>query len=463
MDKGTFRVEKDSMGEMQVPVEALYAAQTQRAVENFRISGASIPEGLIRALGMVKASAAKANNDLGLLDDARAKAILAAAEEVIAGNLSDHFVVDVYQTGSGTSSNMNTNEVIATRARQIAGNDLLIHPNDHVNMGQSSNDVFPTAMHIAVAQALATGLVPSLEELRGALAEKKEAFNDIIKTGRTHLQDATPMTLGQEFSGYERQIEQSIWRVQRSLTSIFELPLGGTAVGTGLNTHPEFPRLAIQEITRRTSLPFFEAINHFEAQAAKDGFVEMSGQLKTIACSLSKVANDIRWLASGPRCGIGEISIPSVQPGSSIMPGKVNPVISESTLMACARVIANDGVMTVGSLMGGTFELNVMMPVMAQAILESVSLLAASSVNFSRKCVVGIEPNVERLHELAEASIATCTALAPKIGYDKAASLAKKAFETGKSLRQVAEEEKVLPKEELDLVLDLMSMTKPGV
>jgi fumarate hydratase, class II len=463
MGKATFRIEKDSMGEMQVPEEALYAAQTQRAVENFRISGSGIPEGLVRALGIVKASAAKANNDLGLLDDDRAKAILSAAEEVIAGNLSDHFVVDVYQTGSGTSSNMNANEVIANRARQIAGNDLNIHPNDHVNMGQSSNDVFPTAMHIAVAEALASDLVPSLEELRVALAEKKEAFNELIKTGRTHLQDATPMTLGQEFSGYERQIEQSIWRVQRSLTSIFELPLGGTAVGTGLNTHPEFPRLAIQEISRRTSLPFFEALNHFEAQAAKDGFVEMSGQLKTIACSLSKVANDIRWLASGPRCGIGEISIPSVQPGSSIMPGKVNPVISESTLMACARVIANDGVMTVGSLMGGTFELNVMMPVMAQAILESVSLLSASSVNFSRKCVAGIEPNVERLHELAEASIATCTALAPKIGYDKAARLAKKAFETGKSLRQVAEEEKVLPKEELDLVLDLMSMTKPGV
>ncbi len=458
-----YRIEKDSMGEMKVPKDALYAAQTQRAVENFTISGSGIPEGMVKALGLVKSAAAKANNQLGLLDDARTKAIQDAAEEVISGALLSQFVVDVYQTGSGTSSNMNANEVIATRARQIAQGGLDIHPNDHVNMGQSSNDVFPTAMHIALAQALASELIPSLEELRAALADKRDAFNGLIKTGRTHLQDATPMTLGQEFSGYERQIEQSIWRIQRSLTSIFELPLGGTAVGTGLNTHPDFPRLAIAEISRRTGLPFFEAINHFEAQASKDGYVEMSGQLKAVACSLSKVANDIRWLASGPRCGIGELALPSVQPGSSIMPGKVNPVIAESTLMVCARVIANDGVMTIGSLMGSTFELNVMMPVMAHSMIESVKLLSSASRNFSRKCVEGIEPEKERLHDLAEASIATCTALAPKIGYDKAAELAKKAFTSGKPLRQVAEEAEVLPKEELDQVLDLMSMTKPGV
>jgi fumarate hydratase, class II len=462
MNPAEYRTEKDSMGEMRVPVNALYAAQTQRAVENFTISGTGIPERMVVALGLVKAAAAKANNQLGLLDDERAKAIQDAAEEVITGKLLSHFVVDTYQTGSGTSSNMNANEVIATRARQLAGGALDIHPNDHVNMGQSSNDVFPTAMHVALAQALASELVPSLEELRSTLADKKDSFDELIKTGRTHLQDATPMTLGQEFSGYERQIEQSIWRIQRSLTSVFELPLGGTAVGTGLNTHPDFPRIAIAEISRRTGLPFFEAINHFEAQAAKDGIVEMSGQLKTVACSLAKVANDIRWLASGPRCGIGELAIPSVQPGSSIMPGKVNPVIAESTLMVCARVIANDGVMTIGNLMGSSFELNVMMPVMGHAIIESVGLLSAASRNFSAKCVQGIEPDKERLHALAEASIATCTALAPKIGYDKAADLAKKAFSTGKPLRQVAEEEQVLPKEELDQVLDLMNMTKPG-
>lgn len=468
MSSSGFRTEKDSMGEMKVPVDALYAAQTQRAVENFSISGSGIPEAMVKALGLVKSSSAKANNQLGLLDDEKAKVIQEAAEEVISGKLLSQFVVDVYQTGSGTSSNMNANEVIATRAKTIGreaglGEDFQVHPNDHVNMGQSSNDVFPTAMHVALAQALTGDLIPALEELRVSLAEKKDAFNDLIKTGRTHLQDATPMTLGQEFSGYERQVEQSIWRIQRSLTSIFELPLGGTAVGTGLNTHPEFPKLAIAEISRRTGLPFFEAINHFEAQASKDGYLEMSGQLKTVACSLAKIANDIRWLASGPRCGIGELAIPSVQPGSSIMPGKVNPVIAESTLMVCARVIANDGVTTIGNLMGSTFELNVMMPVMGEAMIESVQLLAAASRNFSRKCVQGIEPNKETLHALAEASIATCTALAPIIGYDKAADLAKKAFNTGKSLREVAEQEKVLPKAELDKVLDLMSMTKPGV
>lgn len=459
----SFRVERDSMGEMNVPNDALYAAQTQRAVENFPISGSPIPESMIKALGLIKLSAAITNKQLGLLDDDRTKFIEEAALEVISGKLSKHFVVDIYQTGSGTSSNMNANEVIATRAKQISNGKTDIHPNDHVNMGQSSNDVFPTAIHIALAQLLTSNLIPALENLRVSLAEKKEAFIDLIKTGRTHLQDATPMTLGQEFSGYERQVEQGIWRIQRSLTSIFELPLGGTAVGTGLNTHEEFAKITISEISRRTALPFFEAINHFEAQSTKDGLVEMSGQLKTIACSISKIANDIRWLASGPRCGIGELNIPSVQPGSSIMPGKVNPVIAESTLMVCARVIANDGVMTVGNLLGSNFELNVMMPVMAHAIIESVQLLSSAINNFTAKCVSGIEPNKERLHDLAEASIATCTALAPIIGYDKAADLAKKAFKSGKPLRQVAEEEKALPKDELDKVLDLMSMTKPGI
>ncbi|HMO16859.1 MAG TPA: class II fumarate hydratase [Oligoflexia bacterium] len=458
-----FRIEKDSMGEMKVPVSAYYGAQTQRAVENFPISGEPIPESLVKAIGLVKLCSAKANLGLGLLDEPRANAIISACEEVVSGNFTDHFVVDVYQTGSGTSSNMNANEVIARRAKELAGEGVEIHPNDHVNMGQSSNDVFPTAIHVAVAQALTQNLIPALNYLKDSLSAKANEYINVLKTGRTHLQDATPMTLGQEFSGYERQIEQSIWRIQRSLTSILELPLGGTAVGTGLNTHQNFPAQAIQHLSSRTGLPFFEALNHFEAQAAKDGLVEMSGQLKSVAISLSKIANDIRWLASGPRCGIGELALPSVQPGSSIMPGKVNPVIAESTLMACARVIANDGVMTVGGLMGSTFELNVMMPVMAHSILESISLLSAATLNFSKKCVEGLEANKVRLHDLAEASIATCTALAPRIGYDSAAKLAKKAFESGKSLRQVAEEENVLPKEELDAILDLMSMTRPGV
>lgn len=459
-----FRIEKDSMGEMKVPAKAYYAAQTQRAVENFPISGEPVSKEIISAFGLVKLAAARANNALGLLDDERCEAIVNASVEISEGALLSEFPIDVYQTGSGTSSNMNTNEVVARRAGEILNKaDVKIHPNDHVNMSQSSNDTFPTAMHIAVAKSITASLLPALEQLRTSLSKKSEEYMEILKTGRTHLQDATPMTLGQEFSGYERQIEQSIWRVQRSLTSIFELPLGGTAVGTGLNTHPDFPRTAISELSKVTGLPFFEAINHFEAQAGKDGLVEMSGQLKTIATSIAKVANDIRWLSCGPRCGFGELSIPSVQPGSSIMPGKVNPVIIESLLMVCARVIGNDSVVTLGNIMGSAFELNVMMPVMGQSILESIRLLSTGVKNFAEKCVDGIEANKERLESLAEASIATCTALAPIIGYDRSAELAKIAFKTGKSLRQVAKEEKVLPDEELDRVLDLMSMTRPGL
>jgi len=459
-----FRVEKDSMGEMKVPVKAYYGAQTQRAVENFPISGESLPREIVSALGLVKLVAARANSKLGLLDGERAEFIVKASEEVFKGGFLSEFVIDVYQTGSGTSSNMNANEVIARRASELADSkELKIHPNDHVNMCQSSNDAIPTAIHIAVAMAITEKLLPALELLRASLASKSDEFMDILKTGRTHLQDATPMTLGQEFSGYERQIEQSIWRVQRSLTSIFELPLGGTAVGTGLNTHPDFPRTAISELATVTGLPFFEALNHFEAQGSKDGLVEMSGQLKCIATSIFKVANDIRWLSCGPRCGFGEVSIPAVQPGSSIMPGKVNPVIIESLLMVCARVIGNDAVVTNGNIMGSAFELNVMMPVMGQALLESVRILSNSVKNFSEKCVVGIVANKERLESLAEASIAICTALAPIIGYDKSAELAKKAFVSGKSLRAVAKEAKVLSDDELDKALDLMSMTKPGL
>ena len=456
------RIEKDSMGEMSVPKSAYYAAQTQRAVENFPISGIRLPRAMIAALGVIKSQAAKTNVELGLLDGKLAEAILQAAAEVEAGTLDAHFPIDIFQTGSGTSSNMNTNEVIAGRAKEISG-DAKIHPNDHVNMSQSSNDVFPTAMHVAIACEITKDLLPSLKKLHASLDAKAQAFADIVKTGRTHLQDATPITLGQEFSGYAAQIKNGIARIERAMTSIHELPLGGTAVGTGLNTPPQFAEKVIARIAEYTEIPFVEAQNHFEAQAAKDAIVEMSGQLKTLACSFAKVANDIRWLGSGPRCGIFELQLPEVQPGSSIMPGKVNPVIAESVLMVVAQVIGNDAAVTVGGHSGGVFELNVMMPVMASNILQSIALLAASARNFATKCVDGIVPNVTRLNDMAEASIATCTALAPKIGYDKAAALAKKAFASGKSLRQIAKEEKVLPDAELDRVLDLMSMTKPGL
>ena len=458
-----FRLEKDSMGEMRVPKNAYYAAQTQRAVENFPISGSAIPASLIKAIGLVKLSACLANKKLSLLDHAFAEVIERASLEVIEGKFNDQFVVDIYQTGSGTSSNMNANEVIASRAKEISDFKLAIHPNDHVNMCQSSNDVFPTSIHVAVAQGLTEKLIPALNKLKEALGQRAEEFSELIKTGRTHLQDATPITLGQEFSGYERQVEQGIWRIQRSLTSILELPLGGTAVGTGINTHPDFAKTAIQELSKLTELPFFEAINHFEAQGAKDGLVEMHGQLKTIAVSISKIANDIRWLGTGPRCGLGEISLPSIQPGSSIMPGKVNPVIPESVLMVCARVIGNDATVTYSGVLGSNFELNVMMPVIASSILESIDLLSAATENFVNKCLNGIEPNKQRLHDLAEASIATCTALVPKLGYDKSAELAKKAFKTGRPLRDVAREESGLPQDELNSLLDLLSMTKPGL
>lgn len=458
-----FRLEKDYMGEMQVPAEAYYGAQTQRAVVNFPISGLVLPRSMIAALGLIKRSAAQVNTDLGLLDQSRAEVIVKAAEEVEAGSLDEHFVVDIFQTGSGTSSNMNANEVIANRSSELADGTLKIHPNDHVNMSQSSNDVIPTAIHIALAVTLTNKLIPALETLSTSLGKKAAEFECIVKTGRTHLQDATPITLGQEFSGYQSQIEHGLERINRSLESVLELPLGGTAVGTGLNTHPEFASKAVAEIGKRAGLAFVEARNHFEAQAAKDALVEMSGQLKTIACSLSKIANDIRWLSCGPRCGINELHLPEVQPGSSIMPGKINPVIAESVLMVCAQVIGNDTAICIGGHSGGNFELNVMMPMMAYNILQSVDLLAASAENFSVRCIDGITANTERLNELAEASIAICTALAPRIGYDKAAALAKEAFLTKKPLREVAKAQKVLPPEELDEVLDLMSMTKPGL
>lgn len=461
--KKEFRIEKDSMGEMQVPQSALYGAQTQRAVENFPISDLRLSRSMIAALGLIKKSAAQANQSLGLLEPAIAALVQQAADEVYQGVHDAHFVVDVFQTGSGTSSNMNANEVIANRARQLGSGEIPVHPNDHVNMSQSSNDVFPTAMHIAAVHQIQQQLTPALIHLRDVLAAKEREYMGFVKTGRTHLMDATPITLGQEFSGYRAQIDYALTRLAAVMPRMLELPLGGTAVGTGLNTHPDFAKSAIASIASATGAAFVEASNHFEAQAAKDALVELNGQLKTIACSLAKIANDIRWMGSGPRCGLGELQLPAVQPGSSIMPGKVNPVIAESVLMVVARVIGNDATATYCGHSGSILELNVMMPILAHATLESISLLASSARNFADQCVADLKPNVERLAELAEASIATCTALAPIIGYDRAAQLAKTAFTTGKPLRQVAREENVLPQAELDAALDLMSMTKPGL
>jgi fumarate hydratase class II len=458
-----FRIEKDSMGEMKVPSAAYYASQTQRAVENFPISGLTIGRSMIKALGIIKRCAADTNLELGLLKPEIHRVVVAAAQEVEAGKLDIHFPIDVFQTGSGTSSNMNANEVIAFKARELSKGELQVHPNDHVNMSQSSNDVIPTAIHIAAASAISTQLLPALTELKNSLDAKAKEFANIVKTGRTHLMDATPITLGQEFSGYASQVGHSIARAQSALKELLELPLGGTAVGTGVNTPPGFSPKVIEKLAKTTGLAFFEATNHFEAQAAKDSVVQASGCLKTIAVSLSKIGNDLRWMGSGPRCGFGELLLPEVQPGSSIMPAKVNPVIIESLLMVVAQVIGNDAAISFGGSVGSSFELNVMMPVMAHNLLQSIELLSTASSNFSKKCVVGIKANEKRISELAEANISIVTSLAPKIGYDNAAKLAKEAYETGESLRVIAERKQVLPKAELDRILDLLSMTKPGL
>jgi len=460
------RIERDSMGEMSVPADALYGAQTQRAVENFPISDLRFPREFIRAIGLIKLAASRANMELGLLDKRLGEAIIKASQEVIDGKLDDHFVLDVFQTGSGTSINMNANEVIANRAIQIlggvVGSKKPVHPNDHVNMGQSSNDVIPTAMHIAVMESIEQSLIPALRRLHKSLAGKAKEFDSIVKIGRTHLQDATPVRLGQEFGGYARQVELSIHRLEMLRDSVSELALGGTAVGTGINTHPKFAGKAIAHLSKLTGLKLREAGNHFEAQGGKDAIVETSGVLKTIAVSLTKIANDIRWLASGPRCGIGEITLPETQPGSSIMPGKVNPVIAESLLMAAAQVIGNDLAVTVGG-QSGVLELNVMMPVMAHNVLESIRLLAASAKNFSDRCISGIQANRERANEAIEKSLAMCTALVPEIGYDAAAAIAKEAYRTGRTVREIAREKKILPAKRLDEILDPMRMTMPGI
>ncbi|HSE88914.1 MAG TPA: class II fumarate hydratase [Candidatus Binatia bacterium] len=459
-----YRVERDSMGEVKVPKSAYYGAQTQRAVENFPISGIGFPPRFIRALAVIKHAAASVNQESGLLDSKIADVIRVAAREVMDGKLDKEFVVDIFQTGSGTSTNMNANEVIANRALELLGKERgskEVHPNDHVNMSQSSNDVIPTAIHISALEAIQKELLPALKQLHHALNEKAKEFDGIVKIGRTHLADATPIRLGQEFGGYARQVELSIERVKSAAIGLEELALGGTAVGTGINTHPEFPSMTIKKISQMTELSFREAANHFEAQAAKDAVVQMSGSLKTLAVSLTKIANDLRWLSSGPRCGIGEIGLPDTQPGSSIMPGKVNPVMCESVLQVAANVIGCDATITLCG-QAGNFELNVMMPIMALRLLEAIEFTANVVKAFTEKCVVGIEANEERCKAMVEQSLAMVTALAPVIGYDRAAKIAKEAFTTGKTVREVALAHKVLPPEKLAKILDPWRMTEPG-
>jgi len=461
--KGKTRLERDTMGEKEVPAEAYFGIQTLRAVENFPISDLRFSRSFIRALGLIKWAAAQVNEDLGLLDKKKAKAIVQAAREVADGRFDREFVVDIFQTGSGTSTNMNANEVIANRAAELLGERIggkAVHPNDHVNLGQSSNDAIPTAIHVAALESIEKELIPALSRLQRALAAKAKEFDSIVKIGRTHLADATPIRLGQEFSGYARQISLAVRRVQDVRENLSELALGGTAVGTGINTHPEFPKKVIAILRRETGCGFREAENHFEAQASKDAVVEASGALKTVAVSLTKIANDIRWLGSGPRCGIAEILLPDTQPGSSIMPGKVNPVIAESVLMVAAQVIGNDLTVTIGG-QAGNFELNVMMPVLAHNLLQSVGLLARSAENFTIRCIQGIRADEARIRAMIEQSLAMCTALAPVIGYDAAAKIAKEAYRTGKTVREIARARKVLPESRLAELLDPWSMTMP--
>ena len=454
------------MGEMPVPADALYGASTQRAVLNFPISGYRFGRSYLRALGLVKAAAAKANLELGKLPSEQADLIARAAAELIEGKLDAAFPIDIFQTGSGTSTNMNANEVLANRASQLAGEPIgskkPVHPNDHVNMGQSSNDVIPTAMHVAAAETLQNALLPALGDLSEALASKAKEFWDIIKIGRTHLMDATPVRLGQEFAGYARQAENGVERIESAVRTLQELPLGGTAVGTGLNCHPDFPRLAIGHLSRQTGIAFREAADHFEAQSSKDSLVEASGALKTVAVSLFKIANDLRWLSSGPRCGFGEIALPATQPGSSIMPGKVNPVMCEALMQVCAQVFGGDATITWAAAAGSSFELNVMMPVMAHHFLENARILSNAIQAFTDKCVRGITANEARCNELVEYSMAMVTSLAPIIGYDRAAEIAKESAKTGKTVRQLCQEQQVLPAAELEAALDPVEMTKPG-
>ena len=458
------RMERDTMGELPVPAQAYYGVQTARAIDNFPISSLRVPRAMIRAMGLIKRAAASVNHSLKLLERKPAEAIIRAATEVVEGTLDAEFPVDIFQTGSGTSTNMNTNEVISNRATELLGGargSKLVHPNDHVNLGQSSNDVIPTAIHIAASETIQRQLIPALTQLHKALKGKAREFDKIVKIGRTHLQDATPVRLGQEFGGYARQIELGMVRMKKAQAALSEVALGGTAVGTGLNCHPKFAGKVMAIITKETGCPFQEAVNHFEAQSAQDSLVEASGALRTLAVSLMKIANDVRWLGSGPRCGLGEINLPETQPGSSIMPGKVNPVIAESVTMVCAQVIGNDVTVTVGG-QAANFELIVMLPVMAYNLLQSIELLATASMNFSVKCIEGIKANEERCKGLIEESLAMCTALAPVIGYEAAAKLAKDAYKSGKTVREVAREQNVLPEKRLTQLLDPWRMTQAG-
>jgi fumarate hydratase class II len=453
------RIERDSMGEMEVPADALYGAQTARALQNFPISGLRFPRPFIKALGHIKAIAAQVNLDLGRLDAARSRLIRTAAGEVADGMLDSEFVLDIFQTGSGTSTNMNANEVIAHRCGQLdAGID--VHPNDHVNMGQSSNDVIPTTIHVAACDLLVNELVPAMKHLQATLAAKSAATRDVVKIGRTHLMDATPVTVGQEISGWARQVELGIARLESCLPRLAELALGGTAVGTGLNTHPEFASRVITALSDIYHIPFREAENHFEAQAAQDASVELSGQLKAVAVSLIKIANDVRILNMGPRCGIGEISVPPVQPGSSIMPGKVNPVMAESMAQVCAQVIGHDAAVTYGGA-SGLLELNVMLPLIAHNLLESETLLANACRLFADKCIAGLEANRERCREQIDWSLSMVTSLAPRIGYDRAAELAKQALREKKTIREICREQGILSESELEKLLDAKEMLHP--
>ncbi|MDG1511743.1 MAG: class II fumarate hydratase [Mariniblastus sp.] len=468
------RAEQDSMGTIMVPAQAYYGAQTQRAVENFPVSGWRLPPAMIHAMGRVKSACGIANRDLSKLmgtgknplSDDQVSAMLAACQDVVAGKLDDQFPIDVFQTGSGTSSNMNVNEVISNRAIEIAGGDRFaaekpIHPNDHVNMGQSTNDTFPTAIHVAVALEITESLIPALEYFKKTLEEKSVQWDQVIKIGRTHLMDATPLRLGQEIGGMARQIELSISRARQAVEAVCELPVGGTAVGSGINTHPEFGNRVAAELASTTGIAFVEAVNHFEANAQRDGLVDCHGHLKTIASTLFNVTNNIRWLGSGPRCGFYEIALPTRQPGSSIMPGKVNPVLCESMMQVAARVMGNDQTITISGAGGGQFQLNIMMPVMCQTTLESIHLLSQGINAFVDFCAADMEANIEACESFVEKSLSMCTSLNPHIGYERAAKLAKEAFKTGKTIRELCIEQEILPLDTLEEALDAMRMTEP--
>ena len=467
-------MERDSMGEVEVPAQAYYGAQTQRAVENFPISGWTLPLPMIHAMGLVKYACATANRDLGKLTgsgknpltDEQVEALIDACREVTSGKLDDEFPIDVFQTGSGTSSNMNVNEVIANRAIEILGGDRFqaekpVHPNDHVNMGQSTNDTFPTAIHVSVALAIKDDLIPALQRLADSLNTKAKQWDQVIKIGRTHLMDATPLRLGQEFGGFARQIVLSVERARRAIDDISELPVGGTAVGSGINTHPEFGRRVAEELAKESEISFVEAVNHFEANAQRDGLVSCHGHLRTIATTLFNVANNIRWLGSGPRCGLFEVQLPSRQPGSSIMPGKVNPVMCESIMQVAARVAGNDQTITLSGAAGGQFQLNIMMPVMCHAALESIALLASGTRAFVDFCVEEMTANVEECEAAVEQSLSMITSLNPHIGYERASELAKEAFKSGKTIRELCIEKGILSEDTLREALDPMRMTEP--